>query len=145
MWVVSIRTEWKNVKCALVCMSLLCFYRDETTKKTLVMISKFYFLHVLFSFMSQSLVLKKSSFKMLVVFSPIYVTDKNYFPLWFRSSFQVRAHLRSLFLFFNNTPCGRYVFGILSNNCDTSFHKRLPHRYFTGTLEMSNDKGEKIR
>ena len=64
------------------------------------MISKFYFLHVLFSFMSQSLVLKKNSFKMLVVFSPIYVTDaKMIFRYDFVASFKSELIFAHAFYF----------------------------------------------
>ena len=82
LWVISI--------CTLICMSLLCISRKETTKQILFMRTKFNSYMKIFSFLRQSLNLiwKIAVYNVGCIFV-YFGWHQNSFPLWFRSSFNI--------------------------------------------------------
>ena len=61
---------------APVCVSPLCIYGCKTTEQMLLLIEKYSFLCIdIFSLMWQTVIYCKKQFKMLVVFSSIFVAD----------------------------------------------------------------------
>ena len=101
----------KNLKCTLVCTNFLLLLQTREDQKTLFMRSRVNFLHVGIQFDGprREIYLEKQQFKMLVVFSAIFMADTK---IIFRYDFvaPLMGTYRSNIALFKSGNCNKMIF-----------------------------------